>query len=49
MRRLKRKHVVRPAAPVANLSKANQEWSMDFVADGPATGRALRIYTLVDR
>jgi putative transposase len=48
VRRLKRKHVVRPAAPVANLSKANQEWSMDFVADGLATGRALRIYTLVD-
>lgn len=48
VRRLKRKHVVRPAAPVANLSKANQEWSMDFVSDGLATGRALRIFTLVD-
>jgi putative transposase len=48
VRRLKRKHVARPAAPVANLSKANQEWSMDFVADGLSTGRALRIYTLVD-
>jgi putative transposase len=48
VRRLKRKHVTRPAAPVANLSKANQEWSMDFVSDGLATGRALRIYTLVD-
>ncbi|MGE5647420.1 MAG: IS3 family transposase [Acidobacteriota bacterium] len=29
VRRLKRKHVARPAAPLANLSKANQEWSMD--------------------
>ncbi len=48
VRRLKRKHVMRPAAPVANLSKANQEWSMDFVADSLATGRALRIFTLVD-
>ena len=48
VRRLKRKHVVRPAASLANLSKANQEWSMDFVADGLATGRALRIFTLVD-
>jgi hypothetical protein len=48
VRRLKRKHVTRPAAPVASLSKANQEWSMDFVADGLSTGRALRIYTLVD-
>ena len=48
VRRLKRKHVVRPAAPIANLSKANQEWSMDFVSDGLSTGRALRVFTLVD-
>lgn len=48
VRRLKRKHVTRPVAPLAQLSKANQEWSMDFVVDGLATGRALRIYTLVD-
>jgi putative transposase len=48
VRRLKRKHVTRPAAPVALLSKANQEWSMDFVSDGLATGRALRILTLID-
>jgi putative transposase len=48
VRRLKRKHVVRPVTRLANLSKADQEWSMDFVADGLATGRALRIFTLVD-
>ena len=48
VRRLKRKHVVRPATPIANLSKANQEWSMDFVSDGLSTGRALRVFTLVD-
>jgi len=48
VRRLKRKHVTRPSAPLANLSKANQEWSMDFVADGLATGRAVRIFTLID-
>ncbi len=48
VRRLRRKHVVRPAVPIAHLSKANQEWSMDFVADGLATGRALRVFTLVD-
>jgi putative transposase len=48
VRRLKRKHVSRAAEPLANLSKANQEWSMDFVSDGLATGRALRIFTLVD-
>jgi len=48
VRRLKRKHVVRLVTPIATLSKANQEWSMDFVADGLATGRAMRIFTLVD-
>lgn len=48
VRRLKRKHVSRAAEPLANLSRANQEWSMDFVSDGLATGRALRIFTLVD-
>src|SRR5581483_4147498 len=31
VRRLRRKRLMRPAAPVATLSKANQEWSMDFV------------------
>jgi len=30
------------------LSRANQEWSMDFVMDGLATGRALRLLTMVD-
>lgn len=48
VRRLKRKRVSRAPVPIANLSAANQEWSMDFVADALATGRALRIFTLVD-
>lgn len=32
-RRPKRKRLVREAQPVAELQRANQEWSMDFVAD----------------
>ena len=48
VRRLKRKRLARPAVPVATLSRANQEWSMDFVMDGLATGRALRLLTMVD-
>lgn len=48
VRRLKRKRVVRPGLPVAMLSRMNQEWSMDFVSDGLSTGRALRVFTLVD-
>lgn len=48
VRRLKRKRLVRPAAPVAQLTRANQEWAMDFVMDGLATGRAVRALTVVD-
>jgi putative transposase len=48
VRRLRRKRLLRPAVPVVMLSRANQEWSMDFVMDGLATGRALRMLTMVD-
>ena len=48
VRRLKRKRLVRPPAPIAVLVRANQEWSMDFVMDGLATGRVLRMLTVVD-
>jgi len=48
VRRLKRKRLWRPSAPIAQLERANQEWSMDFVMDGLATGRALRVLTVVD-
>jgi putative transposase len=48
VRRLKRKRLVRPPAPIAVLVRANQEWSMDFVMDGLATGRILRMLTVVD-
>jgi len=48
VRRLKRKRLVRPRAPVALLVRANQEWSMDFVMDGLATGRVVRMLTVVE-
>lgn len=48
VRRLKRKRLARPAVPLATLSRANQEWSMDFVMDGLATGRAVRMFNVVD-
>ena len=48
VRRLRRKRLIRPAATAAMLNRANQEWSMDFVMDGLATGRALRLLTVVD-
>jgi putative transposase len=48
VRRIKRKRLVRPAPGTALLSRANQEWAIDFVSDGLATGRGLRMLTVVD-
>ncbi len=48
VRRLKRKRVVRAAPETTQLSRANQEWAIDFVSDGLATGRGLRMLTVVD-
>jgi putative transposase len=48
VRRLKRKRVVRPAPQDPLLSRPNQEWAIDFVSDGLATGRGLRMLTVVD-
>jgi len=46
-RRLKCKHRAPPAAPVANLRKVIRSGPW-ICGDGLATGRVLRIYTLVD-
>jgi putative transposase len=48
VRRLKRKRLSRIAVPMASLARPNQEWSMDFVLDGLASGRILRAFTLID-
>jgi putative transposase len=48
VRRLKRKRLIRPAAPMTHVQRANQEWSMDFLMDGLATGRAIRALSVVD-
>ena len=48
VRRLKRKRLVRPAMEGALLTRVNQELAIDFVADGIATGRGLRMLTVVD-
>ena len=39
VRKLKRKRLVRPAPEGTLLHRPNQEWAIDFVADGLATGR----------
>jgi putative transposase len=48
VRRKKRKRWVRERAAEARLTGPNQEWAMDFVTDGLATGRMVRILTVVD-
>ncbi len=48
VRRLRRKRLLRPAPESASFTAPNQEWAIDFLADGLATGRGLRILTVVD-
>jgi putative transposase len=48
LRRKKRKHCVRLSTPLGTYTAANQEWAMDFVVDSLATGRMVRILTVVD-
>jgi putative transposase len=48
VRRKKRKRLVRDRAAEPRLTGANQEWAMDFVVDGLATGRMVRILSVVD-
>jgi putative transposase len=48
VRRSKRKHLVRDRALTPRLIRPNQEWAMDFIVDGLATGRMVRILSVVD-
>lgn len=48
VRRLRRKKLARGAPLNALLTAANQQWALDFVTDALATGRGLRILTVVD-
>lgn len=48
VRRLRRKRLFRPAAPMTDVRQANQEWSADFLMDGLSSGRAVRVLTVVD-
>jgi|HubBroStandDraft_1064217.scaffolds.fasta_scaffold132142_3 putative transposase len=48
VRRRERKRLERGAATMPLFVRPNQEWSMDFVSDALANGRALRALTVVD-
>jgi len=48
VRRRKRKRLLRERAVEPRLIRANQEWAMDFIVDGLANGRMVRILSVVD-
>ena len=48
VRRRKRKRLVRERAAEQQLTRANQEWAMDFIVDGFANGRMVRILSVID-
>ena len=48
VRRKRRKRLVRDRSAVPRLTGPNQEWAMDFIVDGLATGRMVRILSVVD-
>ena len=48
VRRLRRKRLNRAAPMNTMLTAANQEWALDFVSDGIASGRGIRMLTIVD-
>jgi putative transposase len=48
VRRRRRKRLVRERVNDVQLIRANQEWAMDFIVDGLANGRMVRILSVVD-
>jgi putative transposase len=48
VRRQRRKRLVRSVPAEPRLWRPNQEWAMDFVVDGLASGRIVRILSIVD-
>ena len=48
VRRKRRKRLIHNRAAEPRLTSANQEWTMDFIVDGLATRRMLRILSVVD-
>jgi putative transposase len=48
VRRKRRKRLVRERTAEPRLTRVNQEWAMDFIVDGLASGRMVRILSVVD-
>lgn len=48
VKRTRRRKLVREGVPQPLLHKPNQEWSLDFVCDSLASGRMMRVLSVVD-
>ena len=48
VKRKKRKRLVRAGRPLSVASAPNQQWAIDFVHDRLASGRSIRVLTVVD-
>lgn len=48
VKRRKRKRLVRVGRPLEAATYSNQEWAIDFVSDALASGRAIRVLSVVD-
>jgi putative transposase len=48
VRRIRRKRLTRSYTPRPALSAPNQEWAIDFASDVTASGRRLRVFSVVD-
>jgi putative transposase len=48
VRRKAQKRLVREGSPRPALTAANQEWAVDFAHDATASGRAIRVLSVVD-
>jgi putative transposase len=48
LKRKKRKHCVRVGLPMVQTTAPNQEWALDFAHDAIATGRSIRVLSVID-
>ncbi|MDQ2710942.1 MAG: IS3 family transposase [Acidobacteriota bacterium] len=48
VRRIRRKRLTRTYASPSTLTAPNQEWAIDFASDVTASGRRLRVFSVVD-
>jgi putative transposase len=48
LRRKKHKHCMRSSTPLGIYMAANYKWALDFVHDTVASGRSIRVLTVID-